>query len=227
MQLGKTGIYVFYPPPIGGVCSNTVVIDGREKVIVDPGLRELWSILEKNIVEETQIKPGDFSLVIHTHAHPDHMDAGALLEEKYGVTQAMSQEEADFLDGEGRHLFGWMGLDEPAGTIGRILEEGPLELDDKVLQLYLTPGHSPGSLCIHLPEQKVLITGDLIFAGGFGRLDLGGGDPKALTESIKRMAALEPVDIIIPGHGPSIVGRGQIEKNYEEIFRTLTQGGFM
>jgi glyoxylase-like metal-dependent hydrolase (beta-lactamase superfamily II) len=107
------------------------------------------------------------------------------------------------------------------------LAEGPLELDDKVLKLYLTPGHSPGSLCIHWPERGILLTGDLIFARGFGRVDLAGGDPLALVDSIKRMAALDQVDIIVPGHGPSIVGRQQVLKNYEAIFASFSLNGFM
>jgi glyoxylase-like metal-dependent hydrolase (beta-lactamase superfamily II) len=139
----------------------------------------------------------------------------------------MSKEEKEFLDGPGQSLFQWMGLDTPSGTIGRILKEGPLELDDKVLMIYLTPGHSPGSVCIHWPEQKVLITGDLIFAKSFGRVDLAGGDPKALVDSIKRMAALDNVEIVIPGHGPSIVGKNLVEKNYQYIFGILDQSGFM
>ncbi|MDR2612469.1 MAG: MBL fold metallo-hydrolase, partial [Deltaproteobacteria bacterium] len=152
MRIGNSGVYVYYPTPTGDVCSNTVVIDGTEKIIIDPGLRHLWPFLEKSIEAETRISPADFYLSVLTHSHPDHMDAGALLEDRYGVTQAMSAEEKEFLEGEGLSLFQWMGLDYPSGTVGRILKEGPLELGDKVLHVYLTPGHSPGSLCIHWPE---------------------------------------------------------------------------
>jgi glyoxylase-like metal-dependent hydrolase (beta-lactamase superfamily II) len=227
MRIGKTDVYVYYPQPTGDVCSNSVVIDGREKAIVDPGLRHLWRFLESSIKEETGISPEDFSLAIHTHSHPDHMDAGSLLEDRHGVTQAMSEEEKEFLEGPGQAIYQWFGLDLPSGTIGKSLKEGLLELYDKPLMVYLTPGHSPGSVCLHLPDEKILITGDLIFSRGFGRVDLAGGDPKELVESIKRMAALKDVDIIIPGHGPSIVGRGQVEKNYQYIFGILSQSGFM
>jgi glyoxylase-like metal-dependent hydrolase (beta-lactamase superfamily II) len=228
MRLGKSGVCVYFPQPTGDVCSNTIVIEGKEKIIVDPGLRHLFRYLEQSILEETKISPEDFSYVIHTHSHPDHMGAGSLLEDKYGVVQAMSAEEKEFLEGPGgQGLFQWFGLDPPSGTIGKILEEGPLELEDKTLMIYLTPGHSPGSICIHWPEEKILITGDLIFSGSFGRVDLAGGDPRELCVSIKRMAALESVDMIIPGHGPAIVGRSQVEKNYKDIFSILSRSGFM
>jgi glyoxylase-like metal-dependent hydrolase (beta-lactamase superfamily II) len=228
MRLGNSDVYVYYPQPTGDVCSNTIVIDGKEKIIVDPGLRHLFRYLEKDIKEETKISPEDFSMVIHTHSHPDHMDAGALLEDKYGVVQAMSAEEKEYLEGPGgRGIYQWFGLDFPSGTIGRVLEEGPLKLEDKVLMIYLTPGHSPGSLCIHIPEQKILITGDLIFSRSFGRVDLAGGNPRELVESVKRMAALDPVDFIVPGHGPSVVGRAQVERNFGFIFEMLSESGFM
>ncbi|MDR1082038.1 MAG: MBL fold metallo-hydrolase [Deltaproteobacteria bacterium] len=226
MQIGKTGVYVYYPPPTGDVCSNTVVIDGREKVIIDPGLRHLWPYLEKAIEAETRIAPADFYMALHTHSHPDHMDAGALLEDSYGVIQAMSAEEKSFLEGEGRSIFQWMGLDYPSGTVGRLLKEGPLELGDKILQIYLTPGHTPGSVCIHWPEEGILITGDLIFARSFGRVDLAGGDAKALIASIERMASLDHVETVIPGHGPSIVGRSQVEKNFRAIFELFRSSFF-
>ncbi|MDR2612320.1 MAG: MBL fold metallo-hydrolase, partial [Deltaproteobacteria bacterium] len=73
------------------------------------------------------------------------------------------------------------------------------------------------------PEARILVTGDLIFARGFGRVDLAGGDPKALIDSIRRMAALDQVETVIPGHGPSIIGRSQVEKNFKAIFELLRQ----
>jgi glyoxylase-like metal-dependent hydrolase (beta-lactamase superfamily II) len=226
MQIGNTGIHVFYPQPTGDVCSNTVVLDGQEKVIIDPGLYHLWPFLEKTIEEETGIAGKDFSLVIHTHSHPDHMAAGAYLENSYGVPQAMSQEEKTFLEGPGQGIYAWFGLDLPDGTVGRVLKEGPLELGDRMLEIYLTPGHTPGSICIYEPQTKVLITGDLIFSRSFGRVDLAGGDPRQLSESIRRMEALE-VQALIPGHGPSVVGREQVRNNFKFIFRLLEECGYM
>jgi glyoxylase-like metal-dependent hydrolase (beta-lactamase superfamily II) len=203
-----------------------VVIGGREKIIIDPGLWHLWPFLEKNIQKELPFETRDFAYVVHTHCHPDHMDAGAYLEERYGLVQAMSREEKEFLDNGGEAIFRWMGLDPPTGTVGKYLEEGSWELADKVLNVYLTPGHSPGGVCIHYPEKKTLIVGDLIFARGFGRVDLAGGDPSELVRSVRRMAALPDVDTIIPGHGPSIVGRERVEKNYEIVFKLLEENGF-
>ncbi|MDR2405986.1 MAG: MBL fold metallo-hydrolase [Deltaproteobacteria bacterium] len=226
MQLGNTGIYIFYAPPTGDICCNTVVIGGQEKIIIDPGLSHLWPYLERTIHEETGISGSDFSLVIHTHSHPDHMAAGSQLENKHGVPQAMTQEEKTYLEGPGQSVYNMFGLDLPTISVSRILTEGPLELGDKVLEIYLTPGHTPGSVCIYDPKNKILVTGDLVFSRSFGRVDLQGGDAKELCESVLRMAELD-VQALLPGHGPSVVGREQVKGNFKYIIELMKECGYM
>ena len=72
----------------------------------------------------------------------------------------------------------------------------------------------------------MLVTGDLIFLRSFGRVDLAGGDPKRLSESVRRMESLA-VQSVIPGHGPSVIGREQVKNNFKYIFRLLEECGYM
>jgi hydroxyacylglutathione hydrolase len=66
-----------------------------------------------------------------------------------------------------------------------------------------TPGHSPGGVCLHFPEDGVLLTGDTLFAGSVGRTDLPGGDVRALLRSIReRLFPLGDEVRFFPGHGP-------------------------
>ncbi|MGL4208762.1 MAG: MBL fold metallo-hydrolase, partial [Candidatus Adiutrix sp.] len=127
--------------------------------------------------------------------------------------------ETTFLAGEGLGFFAWMGLDNPKTAIGRTLDEGPWELGDKTLDLYLTPGHTPGSLCIHYPEAGVLITGDVLFAHSVGRTDFPGGDHQQLAASIDKLANLPNVEVVLPGHGPAIIGAAKVAENFEIVKR--------
>ena len=64
-----------------------------------------------------------------------------------------------------------------------------------------TPGHTPGSVCL-LWEQE-LFAGDTLFAGSCGRVDLPGGDPAQMLQSLNRLASLNADYRVHPGHGPS------------------------
>ena len=217
MQVAPSVYFYPFTSAVENNC-NTIVLDGPEKVLIDPGHKHLWPALAARM-EEDGLCPRDISLVIHTHCHPDHMEAGEFLEFDHGAVQAMSGVEADFLAGPGREFFPWMGLDYPRGSISRRLEPGPLDLGDKVLELYLTPGHTPGSLCLHWPEAGVLITGDVLFNGSIGRSDFKGGDILTLEASINRLAGLENVDLVLPGHGPSIAGTDRVKANFATVRR--------
>ncbi len=70
------------------------------------------------------------------------------------------------------------------------------------LEVVHTPGHTEGSVCLLAPDDGVLMSGDTLFAGGWGRVDLPGGSPEAMAESIARLAGLEDRLRVLPGHGP-------------------------
>lgn len=92
---------------------------------------------------------------------------------------------------------------------GRTLEEGDVaEAAGLSFHALHVPGHSPGHLAFHLPEAGVLFTGDVLFAGGIGRVDLPGGDGPTLMRSLERLMALPAQTQVYPGHGPaSTIGR--------------------
>jgi glyoxylase-like metal-dependent hydrolase (beta-lactamase superfamily II) len=73
------------------------------------------------------------------------------------------------------------------------------EVDLTVLH---TPGHTEGSVCLLSNDERLLISGDTLFAGAWGRTDLPGGDEEAMIESLSRLALLEPGLAVLPGHGP-------------------------
>lgn len=70
------------------------------------------------------------------------------------------------------------------------------------LQVIETPGHTPGGVCFHLSEERLLLSGDTLFAGSVGRTDFPGGDMATLRASLRKLTALPDDTLVIPGHGP-------------------------
>ncbi len=68
-------------------------------------------------------------------------------------------------------------------------------------QIIHTPGHTPGSICLYWPEEKILLSGDTLFQMGYGRTDLPGGDMSQLIDSLRRLCALPAETVVYPGHG--------------------------
>jgi glyoxylase-like metal-dependent hydrolase (beta-lactamase superfamily II) len=87
---------------------------------------------------------------------------------------------------------------------------------DRTFRVIFTPGHSPGSICLHWEEKKVLISGDTVFYMGVGRTDLFGGNIEALAKSIERLSKLD-IEYLIPGHGEMLKGKTAINKNFKLI----------
>ena len=75
------------------------------------------------------------------------------------------------------------------------------------LQIIHSPGHTPGSVCLYFPEEKVLFSGDTLFCMGYGRTDLPGGNYGQLLDSLEHLFTL-PSDVrVFPGHGePTTIG---------------------
>ena len=66
-----------------------------------------------------------------------------------------------------------------------------------------TPGHTEGSTSFYLPKEATLFSGDLLFRGNVGRVDLPGGDARQMEASLARVAALPTATRVYPGHGPA------------------------
>jgi len=153
------------------------------------------------------LSPDQIDLVIVTHGHPDHVEAVQRL--KKPTLFAMNQEEHTFIKKIAGNYF---KIPEPDFFLG----EGDLTIGDNTFQIIVTPGHSPGSICLYWSERKVLFTGDVIFNRGIGRTDLPGGDSKLLKESIKNISKLD-VEYLLPGHGEMVVGVEAVQGNFQMV----------
>ncbi len=213
MKLGKDLYAYLWQDPYENNC-NTYVIRGEVTALIDPGhSRHVERIFHQ--MEEDGISPEEIHLVILTHSHPDHFEGLEKFLDK-PIKMVMNREEERYLFESGRFLFEMMGQALPKFRIDLYLKEGELRLGDKIFNIHLTPGHSPGSLSIFWQERRALFTGDLIFYGGIGRTDFPGGNSKLIKASIERMSRLD-IDILLPGHGELVMGREMVLQNFQFI----------
>jgi hydroxyacylglutathione hydrolase len=146
----------------------------------------------------------DLKLLLLTHGHIDHVQDVARIKRQFEcpigchpLTAPMISEREFFRN------FGFELEIEPAQP-DLLIEEIPsrnfLGVDFQVLEI---PGHCPGSLCFFSGNDKLLIGGDVLFAGSIGRGDLPGGDIDLLINGIrKKIFPLGDDVTILPGHGP-------------------------
>jgi hydroxyacylglutathione hydrolase len=195
-------------------------------VLVDPG--HVWNELGEpcfdsltQAMERDGFKMVDVGLVIATHSHPDHIEATELVVEKSGALYTLSREEDEFYRTIGKAFFQSFG-DKPLEVDPFFyLKEGDLSLgvkDNKMaVKVLLTPGHSPGSISLYLEEDKILVSGDVVFAGSIGRTDFPGGSPSLLRKSIDELSQLD-VEYLVPGHstemGGIIAGKDKVRRNF-------------
>jgi glyoxylase-like metal-dependent hydrolase (beta-lactamase superfamily II) len=146
----------------------------------------------------------DLKLLLLTHGHVDHVQDVACIKRQFDcpigchpLTAPMISEREFF------RSFGFELEIEPAKPDFLIEETPSRDFLGSQFQVLEVPGHCPGSLCFFLPNDRLLIGGDVLFAGSIGRGDLPGGDIDLLVQGIrKKLFPLGDDVIVLPGHGP-------------------------
>ena len=186
--------------PIGLLESNCYLVyntAGGDAAIIDPGMLDPGPLLQEIADHDLHVR-----YVLNTHGHFDHVAGNGLLglpEVPLGIHPA---DRRLLLAGGGGAQFG-MTL-SPSPEPGLDLVEGvELTLGGSLLTILHTPGHTRGCVCLYLPEDAALLTGDTLFAGSVGRTDLPGGDQRELEISLARLLQLPAETRIYPGHGPA------------------------
>lgn len=202
-----------------------------DAVLVDPG-DEAGRILSALQSARTPTGlPVRVRYLLHTHGHLDHIGGTREVKERLSGENPQSPKisihRADQplyanLKMQGS-LFG-LRYEDPL-PVDHFLEDGDqLEVGTLKLSVIHTPGHSPGSVCLRLHEDKAhsvretLFTGDTLFQGSVGRTDLWGADGDQMFKSIRtRIFTLDDDTRVCPGHGPeSLIG---VEKRENPFFQ--------
>jgi glyoxylase-like metal-dependent hydrolase (beta-lactamase superfamily II) len=143
--------------------------------------------------------------ILLTHGHFDHMLSLDALKEALPDAPIMihASDAENLADGEKNAFATFFGYDHAYHAADRLLHEGDrLPLGSEYLTVLHTPGHTKGSACYLSNDGTLLFSGDTIFAQGYGRYDLYGGDGTALFASLRRLSALRTQNpTLASGHG--------------------------
>jgi len=213
------GLFVYPWTSLRDNNANSYLIDAAVPTLIDVGhLRHVNQLLQS--MNQDGIARDKIALIVSTHLHPDHHEGVAAFSDKETLV-TFHEEEARHLKEFGYQLYQATGLPIPDVEPQFYLEEGTLRLGTDEFDVYHTPGHSPGSVCLYWKAKKVLFSGDVLFFGGVGRTDFYEGDGTLLKQSITRLSQLD-VEYLLPGHGRVVEGKANIRENFrwiqEEMF---------
>ena len=140
--------------------------------------------------------------IMLTHAHLDHVFGTAEIAHTYNIPIYMHQEEKYTLEVCNPFLCKNFGLPMPE-VFEWVATPECIKVGGLSFEVLETPGHSKGGVCFLERNEKVLISGDTLFAGAIGRTDHPGGDYDLLMKSIfEKLMCLDGDITVIPGHGP-------------------------
>jgi len=176
-----------------------LVWDGRsdEALVMDPGMGAASTLMARTADIGLRIH-----LVANSHGHIDHIYDNAALKRASGAPLAIHPDDAYRLNGENIY-----GLDVEASVPEQDLREGDsLAIGDLRFRVLHTPGHTEGSVCLQEVDRGLLLAGDVLFRGSYGRTDLPGGNDAQMVASLRRLLGEIPSETrILPGHGPETI----------------------
>ena len=199
---------------VGPVATNVHVLAdprSREAIAIDTAIPSLAWIRDELAERDWTLK-----LIVSTHGHWDHIGDNAAVAAETGAEIAVHPLDRDRLV-DPQPL--WAPFEIPPSVPAvELAEGGEVRFGEIRLRVLHTPGHTAGSVCLLSADDGQLFSGDTLFAGGWGRVDLPGGSPEEMAVSIGRLTELEDRLAVFPGHGPTTtIGR---ERAWMDLVRT-------
>lgn len=188
--------------PVGMLWTNCYVVsssDGRA-VVIDPGgeMDDVRRYIADSGLELDQI--------LLTHGHGDHIFGLGEIRGDAAHGVAICPPDAQCIVDAQTNLSDALGNAVAFDPAERMLSDGEeLRFGEMSARVITTPGHTRGSCCFLMTEgdEKMLISGDTLFARSIGRTDLEGGSEEELIASLRKLAPLDDDTPVLPGHGPA------------------------
>lgn len=207
---------------------------GEDCIVVDPGVG-IGNDLDE-VLAEHRLNP---VAVLLTHGHLDHTFSVAPVCQARGIAAYVHPADSDMLadptlglSSEMVEMFAASGLTYAEPDDVRPLDDAaPLLIAGLAIMVDHAPGHTPGSVLFGLPgdgeRPRVVLSGDVLFAGSIGRTDLPGGDPALMTASlIGKILPMTDETVVLPGHGPTTtIGRERAGNPFLREAAAIAAGG--
>lgn len=195
-----------------GICQTNCYFlyeEGKDKVIfIDPA--------DKGVQIYEKLKEAGFEVaaILLTHGHFDHIWGCNELRELAGVKVYAYEGEKTLCEDAVKNVSDYAGRPYTV-KVDEYLKDGQqVTIENMTFRVIATPGHTEGSCCYYFEEDKILVSGDTLFAESVGRTDLPTGSQSALVRSIKEKLAVLPGDVkVYPGHGMDTTIGFEMENN--------------
>jgi hydroxyacylglutathione hydrolase len=199
---------------VGPVATNVHILAdarSREAIAIDTAIPSLRWIIDELAAREWTLK-----LIVSTHGHWDHIGDNAAVATATGADIAVHPLDRERL-ADPQPL--WAPFEIPPSVPAvELAEGGQIRFGEIRVRVLHTPGHTEGSVCLLAADDGLLLSGDTLFAGGWGRIDLPGGSAEAMAASIARLTELEDPLVVLPGHGATTtIGR---ERAWMDLVRS-------
>jgi len=196
---------------------NTYVVydETKEALVIDPGCYERE---EKQELDEF-ISSQDLKIkyLLNTHCHIDHVLGNDYVKEKYKVPFLIHKNDEPVLRAVKSYSSNYGFVNYREQLPDDFLKEGDvIKWGVSEFKVLFLPGHAPGHVGFYNAEQKIIISGDVLFQHSIGRTDLPGGDFDTLIRSIHQKLFVLPDEVIVYcGHGPeTTLGEEKINNPY-------------
>jgi hydroxyacylglutathione hydrolase len=188
--------------PVGALETNCYLVSAEgETAVIDPGgdAKEIFFRLRENP-----------RYILITHGHFDHVLVLDELTDKYKTTQVLAGDVGMIKKLNMQEGFYGVTFPKIRTKITPVNDGLKIPFGSAFIEVIATPGHTPQGVSYRIEDK--LFTGDTLFAGAHGRVDLPGSDYSQMQESLRKLGKLPPETEVYPGHGAATTIVAEMER---------------